>query len=120
MALVFAEVLMMNILIEFVSSVSVICLAYAIGYGLWFLIQIPTRRWREMAFDYVYVNDDGSVRELKKEEEDKLSALFFVGDEAEDYIKPRYEALNPLGRSNGYLKRHQLPNRAAVARTLNS
>jgi hypothetical protein len=73
-----------------------------------------------MAFDYVYVYDDGSVRELKKEEEDKVSALFFVGDEAEDYIKPGYDSLNPLGRFNGYLKRRQLPTRAAVKRTANS
>ena len=111
---------MVNILIQFVSSVSLICLAYAIGYGLWFLIQISTRGWREMAFDYVYVNDDGWVRELKKEEEDKLSALFFVGDEAEDYIKSRYESLNPVGRFNGYLKRRQLPSSAAVERDSNS
>jgi hypothetical protein len=107
----------MKVLIELVCSVSVICLAYAIGYGLWFVAQIPARRWREMSFDYVYVNDDGSVRELKKDEEDKLGALFFVGDEANDYIKPRYESLGPSGRFNGYLKRRQLPSGAVVERS---
>jgi hypothetical protein len=110
----------MKVVIYFVSSVSLICLAFVIGYGLWLLIRIPTRSWRESAFDYVFVNDDGSVRELQKEEEDKLSSLFFVGDEAEFYIKPRYESLNPSGRLGGYLKRRQLPRSAAMGSVVNS
>ena len=67
---------MTNILVECGASIAVICLAYALGHGLWLLFQIPTSSWREMAFDYVYVNDDGSVRELTKEKENIVGALF--------------------------------------------
>ena len=106
----------MKLVIHFVSGVLLFCLAFVIGYSLWLLIQLPTKKWRESAFDYVYIEDNGSVRELKPEEEEKLSSLFFVGDEVEFYIKPQYESLNPSGRSSGYLKRHQLPGKAAVGK----
>jgi hypothetical protein len=88
-----------------------------IGYSLWLLVQLPTKKWRESAFDYVYVDDHGSVRELKPEEEEKLSSLFFVGDEAGFYIKPQYESLNPSGRLSGYLRRRRLPGKAASAKS---
>lgn len=83
--------------------------AVAIGYGVWSLVQLPTRRWRESAFDYVYVDDDGNARALNAEEEEQLSTAFLPDDEAQPYIKPQYESLNPDGQLRGYLKRRQLP-----------
>jgi hypothetical protein len=103
----------MRVVIYFVTSVSLLCLAFVIGYSLWLLIRLRTKKWRESAFDFVYIDDDGRVRELHPEEEEKLSSLFFVGDEADFYIKPHYESLNPGGRLSGYLKRHRLPGKAA-------
>lgn len=109
----------MKVVIYFVTWISLFCLSFVIGYGLWLLIQVRTKKWRESAFDYVYIDDDGMLRELQPEEEEKLSSLFFIGDEADFYIKPRYESLNPSGRLGGYLRRHQLPGRAAFeGRTL--
>jgi hypothetical protein len=106
----------MKVVIYFVTSVSLLCLAFVIGYSLWLLIQLRTKEWRESSFDYVYIDDEGTARELQPEEEEKFSSLFFLGDEADFYIKPHYEALNPGGRLSGYLKRHQLPGKAAFSR----
>ena len=103
----------MKVVINFLASVLLICLAFLIGYSLWLLIQLRTKKWRESAFDFVYIDDDGSVRELHPEEEEKLNSLFFIGDDAAFYIKPRYESLNPSGGLSGYLKRHQLSGKAA-------
>ena len=72
----------MKVVIYFVTGISLFCLAFVIGYGLWSLIQFRTKKWRESAFDYVYINDDGSLREIQPEEEEKLTSLFFIGDEA--------------------------------------
>lgn len=100
---------MMKIVIELLSGMALLLLAPAIGYGLWLLIRLPTNRWRAAAFDFVYVNDDGSVRAVDKKEEARLSSLFFVGDSPDFYIKPHYQSLNPSGQLSGYLKRRLLP-----------
>ena len=89
--------------------VLLISLSLAIGYGLWLLVQLPTKRWRESAFDYVYVDDDGNARALSAEEEEQLSTAFPPDDEAQPYIKPQYESLSSEGRLGGYLRRRQLP-----------
>jgi hypothetical protein len=91
-----------------------IFLAFHIGYGLWLLIEIPTRRWRESAFDYVYVDDDGSARELNAEEDEFVTTALLPDDEVHFYIKPRYESLSPDGRLRGYLRRNQLPRKISV------
>lgn len=105
---------MMKIVIEILSGVGLLLLALAIGYGLWLLVRMPTDRWRAAAFDFVYVNDDGTVRALYKKEEARLSSLFFVGDSPDFYIKPYYESLNPSGQLSGYLKRRLLPKNIDV------
>jgi peptidoglycan/LPS O-acetylase OafA/YrhL len=45
-----------EILIKIVSVIVLMSLAFAIGFGLWHLVEIPLRRWRESAFDYVDVD----------------------------------------------------------------
>ncbi len=104
----------MKIVVEILSAVALLLLALGIGYGLWLLVRMPTDRWRAAAFDFVYVNDDGTVRALHKKEEARLSSLFFVGDSPEFYIKPYYESLNPSGQLSGYLKLRLLPKNIDV------
>jgi len=53
-----------EILIKIVSITFLMTFAFAIGFGLWRVIEIPLRRWRESAFDYVYVDDNGNARDL--------------------------------------------------------
>ena len=105
---------MKELLIQIFFSALVILFALVIGYGLWRLIQIPTRRWRESAFDYVYVDDEGIARELSAEEEEYLTAALFPEDEARFFVKPRYESRGPHGKLRGYLRRRQLPRKASV------
>jgi hypothetical protein len=63
---------------------------------------------------YVYVDDDGSARELDTQEREYLTAEFPGGDGGRPYVKLRYESLTPDGRIRGYLRRRQLPKRVAI------
>ena len=94
-----------------------IVLALVIGFGLWSLIEIPIRRWRESTFDYVYVDDHGNVRELNAAEREYVTTALFPNEDADEIIKPRYESLTRDGRFRGYLRRRQLPRRITVAPT---
>jgi hypothetical protein len=105
---------LIEIFIQLVSCILLIFLAFHLGYGLWLLIEIPTRKWGESAFDYVYVDDDGSARELNAEEDEFVTTTLFPDDQAQFFIKPRYESLGPDGRLRGYLRRRQLPKNASV------
>jgi hypothetical protein len=105
---------LIEILIYVVCGIVLFSLAFPIGYGLWRLIEIPTRVWRESAFDYVYIDDYGNARELNAEEDDRVTTVLLPDDEAQIYIKPRYESLSPDGRLRGYLRRRQLPPNAPV------
>ena len=89
--------------------------AFALGFGLWRLIEIPLRSWRDSTFDYVYVDEDGSVRELNAAEEEYVTTALFLNDDADRYIKSRYESLTVDGRLAGYLRRRQLPRQIPVA-----
>jgi len=67
------------------------------------------RRPEEEGFRYIYVNQDGSARELDDDEKEYLSTRFAGSDGNRPYIKFRYESLTPDGRIGGYLLRRQLP-----------
>jgi hypothetical protein len=103
-----------EILIKIVSGILLMSLAFAIGFGLWHVIEIPLRRWRQSAFDYVYVDDNGNVRELNAAEEEYVTTAIFPEGDADRYIKSRYESLTPDGRLAGYLRRRQLPRHITV------
>ena len=88
--------------------------AFAIGFGLWHVVEIPLRRWRESAFDYVYVDDNGNARELNAAEEEYVTTAIFPNDDADQYIKSGYESVTPDGRLRGYLRRRQLPRQIPI------
>ena len=75
--------------------------------GLAFLRR--NRRPQEEGFRYIYVNPDGSARELAEDEKEYLNTRFEGSDGNRPYIKFRYESLTPDGRMIGYLLRRQLP-----------
>jgi hypothetical protein len=58
---------------------------------------------------YVYVEDDGTARELEPDEVEYLGTKFEGGDGNRPYIKSSYEQLTPDNRIRGYLPRKQLP-----------
>lgn len=88
--------------------------AFAIGFGLWRVVEIPLRRWRESAFDYVYIDDNGNARELNAVEDEYVTTALFPDEDADQFIKPRYESATADGRLSGYLKRRQLPRKIRV------
>ena len=56
-------------------------------------------------FEYVYVEKDGTVRELDNEEIEYLQTDFKLGDGARPYIKSNYEQLAPDKKISGFLQR---------------
>ena len=60
-------------------------------------------------YPYIYVNDDGTARELHVGERAYLETEFKGGDGAMPYVKDRYEERNGWGELNGYLARASLP-----------
>jgi hypothetical protein len=63
---------------------------------------------RSFASEYVYVEGDGSARELELFEIDYLNTKFNEADGARPYIKNSYVALTPDGRISGFLPRKDL------------
>lgn len=68
----------------------------------------PLRK-RENGFPYVYVENEGTVRELDEEEQEYLNEKFHPNDGARPYIKSHYDQLTPDGKLHGYLPRRRVP-----------
>jgi hypothetical protein len=64
--------------------------------------------------DFVYVNQDGTARELSSDEREYLSQDFHGGDGARPYIKGTYAALDGWGSMSGFLLRRRLPRPVTV------
>ena len=69
----------------------------------------------EGPYPYVYVNADGSARELHVGERKYLETEFKGGDGAMPYVKMNYDQRDGWGEISGYLKRAGLPAGVAVA-----
>jgi hypothetical protein len=63
---------------------------------------------------YVYIDDDGSARELTPDEEVYLATEFLPGDGAAPYVKSSYRQRTSTGLLRGYLARRDLPRGIAV------
>jgi hypothetical protein len=61
-------------------------------------------------YPYVYVNADGTARELHACERQYLETEFRPGDGAAPYVKGTYAARNGWRELNGYLMRSKLPH----------
>jgi hypothetical protein len=66
-------------------------------------------------YPYVYVNADGTARELHASERAWLETEYTLGDGAMPYIKDSYAERNGWGELNGYLARVALPAGMPVA-----
>jgi hypothetical protein len=66
------------------------------------------------ADEYVYVNQDGTVRELSQDERDYLSQDFSPGDGARPYIKLFYRSRNGWRSKSGFLLRKRVPSRITI------
>ena len=109
---------LLKIVVEIIGAFLFVAIVIVLIAALRFSIQIRPRRGREPGFEYIYVEDDGSARELNTAERECISAEFLPGDGARPYIKLRYEELTPDGRLSGFLRRRRLPKGITVRRTL--
>ena len=66
--------------------------------------------------DYVYVEHDGSVRDLAAEEIEYLDTDFLPNDGNRPYVKSRYSERTPDGGLGGYLPRRKVPRRLRNSR----
>jgi hypothetical protein len=77
----------------------------------WLLV--PRHR-TQAGFPLVYVNLDGSIRELSEREKEHVSQKFTFGDGARPWIKPTYRSRDGWGNLSGYVERRRLPSRIAI------
>jgi hypothetical protein len=63
---------------------------------------------------FVYVEEDGSARDLAPDEAEYLATDFQFGDGNRPYIKGHYEARNGWGQLKGLLERRNLPAHVVV------
>jgi len=63
---------------------------------------------------FVYVNQDGSVRELSHDERAYLSREFHPFDGGRPYVKKSYKSLNGWGSTSGFLPRAAVPRGIVV------
>ena len=68
-------------------------------------------------FEYVYVENDGTVRELDSEEIEYLQTEFEPTDGARPYIKSHYNQLTPNSKIVGFLKRNKVPKNIEIIET---
>jgi hypothetical protein len=68
----------------------------------------------QQAFEFVYVNQDGSARELSPGERGYLSTKFSGFDGGRPYIKTRYESRDGWGSQSGFMLRRLVPDRITV------
>lgn len=108
---------MLQILAYFAWLVLLVIVLIIVGIVwllVWYLIQTRPRRKREPRFEFIYVEEDGSARELDDDEKVYLKTEFYGGDGNRPYIKLRYESLTPDGKILGYLPRRQLPKNIEI------
>jgi hypothetical protein len=100
----------------FVKMILNIVLGFFADLGaemMWLLIGTVRRQPQT---SYVYVNQDGSVREISVGEQAYLERRFHPFDGARPYIKSRYWSWDNWGSRSGYLKRHRVPSRIIIQR----
>ncbi|MDQ8005204.1 MAG: hypothetical protein REI64_10425 [Pedobacter sp.] len=96
-----------TIILILIALIAIVILTF---YLLWF---IPLRK-KEPGFEYVHVDEDGSVRELDKDEIEYLSTEFEPADGGRPYIKNRYSQLTPDKKICGYILRRRVPRHLEI------
>jgi hypothetical protein len=74
-----------------------------------------SRRSIEPGFEFVYVNQDGSIRELSPEEQTYLSNEFSGADSGRPYVKSSYESRDGWGSRSGFVERRKIPAQIEIS-----
>jgi hypothetical protein len=81
-----------------------------IGLTVYLKYFIPLRP-KDPGFEYVYVNEDGTVSELEEEEVEYLKTEFSPADGERPYIKSYYKQLTPNRKISGFILRNRVPKK---------
>lgn len=84
-----------------------------IGLTVYLKYFIPLRP-KESGFEYVYVNEDGTVSELDEEDVEYLKTDFSPTDGARPYIKNHYKELTPDRKISGFILRNRVPKKIKI------
>ena len=84
-----------------------------IGIRFYLRHLIPLRK-AEGGFEFVYVETDGTVRELYDDEVKYLSETFHPADSGRPYIKSSYTEKDGLGKISGYIRRRRVPKHITI------
>jgi len=71
--------------------------------------EVSEEEAQQIPYPYVYVNDNGSFRELTKEDKEYLQEKFHPADGGRPYVKQRYKSKTPTGSIGGFCKRIKIP-----------
>jgi hypothetical protein len=69
---------------------------------------------QSLPYLYVFVNDNGSIRELHEAERRHLETPYDPTDGARPYVKKSFQDRNALGNPKGYCLRSKIPANAAI------
>lgn len=72
------------------------------------------RRPPEEGVRFVYINQDGSARELTESERVYLETDFEGGDSGRPYVKSSYESKDGWGSISGFMERRQVPTGVVI------
>jgi len=89
---------------EPILVIIILVIVFGLIFYRTFPLRLPTNN-----FKYVYVENDGSVREVDTEEQKYLMEDFHPNDGARPYIKTNYWQRTPDNKLHGYLTRIRVP-----------
>lgn len=72
------------------------------------------RHSRASGYEYVWVNQDGSVREVSPGERSYLEEYFHPSDSGRPYIKSRYHSRDGWDSLSGFMRRNKVPIRITI------
>ena len=91
----------------------IISIIITIGLTVYLRYFIPLRP-KESGFEYVYINEDGTVSELEKEDVEYLKTEFSQTDGARPHIKSYFKQLTPDRKISGFILRNRVPKKIKI------
>lgn len=90
-------------------------LVVVIGGLVWlFVSRRGNKGDQELGYGLVYVNQDGSMRELSPKEQAYTSEEFENYDSGRPYIKSNYKSVDGWGSQSGFMERRRVPKGLVV------
>ena len=86
----------------------------AIVFSYFYLRYFIPLRKKEPGFEYVYVEDDGTVHEVSEDDQNYLNTYFSPGDGNRPSIKTWYRGRNGWGSISGFIPRRRVPRRIVI------